>query len=100
MSVQHMLRVFRAVDGIPGDFSCFMWTGFSKTLNWNDVESCVKYLTEKGVQIDDSKRFDQFSNLKKCMEGSNSDEELNNFLANYQKWIKYFEKSKTIESCC
>ena len=78
------------------DFSCFLWMALGETPNWNDVESCVKYLIDKGVPIDDVKCFDQFSNLKKFTESCNSDEEFKNLLA-HQKWTRYFENSKNIE---
>ncbi|CAM2106272.1 unnamed protein product [Caretta caretta] len=41
------------------DFSCFRWITLSETPNWSDVEPCIKYLIDKGVQIDDVKCFDQ-----------------------------------------
>ncbi|CAM2119505.1 unnamed protein product [Caretta caretta] len=78
------------------DFSCFKWITLSETLNWSDVEPCIKYLIDKVVQIDDVKCFDQVSNLKKFTESCNSDEEFSNLLA-HQEWTKYFEKSKNIE---
>ena len=47
------------------DFSSFMWISLNRTPDWNEVESCVKYLIDKqGVPIDDVKCFDQFINLK------------------------------------
>lgn len=79
------------------DFSCFRWITLSETPNWSDVEPCIKYLLDKGVQIDDVKCFDQVSNLKKFTESCNSDEEFSNYLLAHQKWTKYFEKSKNIE---
>ncbi|KAL0159203.1 hypothetical protein M9458_042928, partial [Cirrhinus mrigala] len=57
------------------EFSPFMWMDLSETPDWNDVETCIKYLREKGVQIDDVKCFDQFTNLKKFAKRSNSDGE-------------------------
>ncbi|CAM2106241.1 unnamed protein product [Caretta caretta] len=78
------------------DFSCFRLITLSEAPNWSDVEPCIKYLINKGVQIDDVKCFDQVSNLKKFTESCNSDEEFSNLLA-HQKWTKYFEKSKNTE---
>ena len=60
------------------------------------MESCVKFLVDKGVQIDDVKCFDQFSNLKKFTESLNTDQEFHSLLA-HQKWIKYISQSKCVE---
>ncbi|CAM2108112.1 unnamed protein product [Caretta caretta] len=79
------------------DFSCFRWITLSETLNYSDVEPCIKYLINKRVQMDDVKCFDQVSNLKKFTESCNSDDEFSNYLLAHQKWAKYFEKSKNIE---
>ena len=76
--------------------SCFMWTVLSDTPKWNDVEPCVKYLTDIGVRIDDAKHFDQLKNLKLFTERFSGDEDFNKLLA-HQKWTKYFEGSKNIE---
>ncbi|CAM2105855.1 unnamed protein product [Caretta caretta] len=73
------------------------WLTLSETPNWSDVECCIKYLIDKGVQIDDAKCFYQVSNLKKFTESCNSNEEFSNYLLAHQKWTKYFEKSKNIE---
>ncbi|CAM2116517.1 unnamed protein product [Caretta caretta] len=75
----------------------FEWITLSETPNWSDVEPCIKYLIDKGLQIDDVKCFDQVSNLKKFMESCNSDEEFSNYFLAHQKWTKYSEKSKNIE---
>lgn len=79
------------------DFSCFKWITLSDTPNWTEVEPCVKYLIDKGVQIDDVMCFDQMSNLKQFVETYKSDEEFSNFPA-HLKWTRYFEKSKNIVS--
>jgi len=47
------------------DFTCFMWTTFSKPPNQNDVEPCIQFLINNGVLTDDVKCFDQHSHLKK-----------------------------------
>lgn len=65
MSVQHVHRIFGGVDGTPGRLFLFHVDYLSETPSWNDVEPSVRYLTEKGVQID-VKCFDHFSNLRKC----------------------------------
>ncbi|CAM2113191.1 unnamed protein product [Caretta caretta] len=41
-----------------------MWITLSETPNWSDVEPCIKYLIDKGVQIDDMKYFDQDLHLE------------------------------------
>lgn len=78
------------------EFSCFKGITLSEIPNWIDVEPCVKYLIDKGVEVDDVKCFDQVCNLKKFVENYKSDEEFNKLPA-HKKWTKYFEKSKNIE---
>lgn len=50
------------------EFSCFKWMALKKFNNDNvkfdDVSECLKYLEKKKIEIDESKLFDQFCNLK------------------------------------
>ncbi|XP_063172645.1 uncharacterized protein LOC134506400 [Candoia aspera] len=78
------------------EFSCFTWMALSDTPSWSDVEACITYLMEKGVEIDNMKCFDHFNNLKKFVEASSDEEEFQNLLS-HQKWTKYFLKAKAIE---
>ena len=43
--------------------------------SWKDVEACLLYLIDKGVDVNDAKCFDQICNLKQCMESYLQDEE-------------------------
>lgn len=89
-----MLRVFGEVDETNGRFLLFQVDNL--TPNWTDVKPCVKYLIDKGIQIDDVMCFDQMSNLKQFVKNYKSDEEFSNLPA-HQKWARYFEKCKNIE---
>ena len=77
------------------EFTPFMWMDMSEAPKWDDVEACIKYLEEKGVAIDDVKCFDQVSNLKKFVESCSEDEAFMG-LQVHQRWVKYFEKAKSI----
>lgn len=78
------------------EFSTFMWMDLSEIPDWNDVEGCIRHLAGKGVEIDDSKCFDQVTNLKKFIERSNSDADFSDLLA-HQRWTKFFERSKSVD---
>lgn len=76
------------------EFQCFKWISlkFVESYDWErDVMPSLLYLIEKGVEIDDAKFFDQFSNLKKYIQ--------DNFDANdhslpaHEKFTKYFKAS-------
>ncbi|CAM4571952.1 unnamed protein product [Leuciscus chuanchicus] len=79
------------------EFSPFMWMDLSEKPDWNDVETCIKYLREKGVHIDDVKCFDQFTNLKKFSERSNNDGEFKGKQV-HQMWTEYFERAKSVQN--
>ena len=64
--------------------------------NWTDVEPCVVYLIDKGVELDDVQCFDQVCNLRQFVERNKSDEDFNK-LPPHEKWTRYFETSKNIE---
>jgi hypothetical protein len=49
--------------------------------NWNDAESAVQYLINKGVSIDDVNCFDQVRDLKKFTENCISDKQFNDLLS-------------------
>ena len=72
-----------------------MWTVLSETPKWNNVEPCVKYLTDIGVQIDDEKCFDQLKNLKLLQKDAVVTTTYK--LLAHQKWTKYFKNSENIE---
>ena len=91
-AIDYLQKWIRPLD----EFSCFTWMALGKTPEWKEVESCVKFLLDKGVQIDDVKCFDQFSNLKKFTESLNGDQEFHSLLA-HQKWTKYISQSKCVE---
>ena len=63
--------------------------------SWSDVEPCLKYLIDKGVDVDDAKCFDQICNLKQFVESYLQDEECIK-LPTHKKWSNYFDKSKDI----
>ncbi|KAK4323049.1 hypothetical protein Pmani_006233 [Petrolisthes manimaculis] len=56
------------------DFSCFKWITLSKSPCWSEVDQCVQYLVDKGIEIDDVKCFDQVCNLKKFVDNYKNDE--------------------------
>ena len=37
---------------------------YIKTMKFDEIQSCIQYLQSKQVQINDSKLFNQFCNLK------------------------------------
>ncbi|KAK9391302.1 hypothetical protein NXF25_018632 [Crotalus adamanteus] len=80
------------------EFSCFAWMALSDTPSWGDVEACIAYLSEKGLEIDNMKCSFQFNNLKKFVEAS-SDEEGFQHLLSHEKWTKYFLNVKAVECC-
>jgi hypothetical protein len=49
--------------------------------NWNDAESAVQYLINKGVPIGDVNCFDQVRDLKKFTENCISDKQFNDLLS-------------------
>jgi hypothetical protein len=66
-----------------------------ENVSWTEVGSSIKYMMDKGFDIDDSKCFNQFCNL-------------NTFIATYkiegrksalfhEKWSQYFKSSKSVE---
>ena len=66
-----------------------------KTSHGQKLESSIKYMTDKGFDIDDSKCFNQFCNLKTFIatyknEGSKS-------APFHEKWSQYFKSSKNVE---
>ncbi|CAB4065448.1 unnamed protein product [Lepeophtheirus salmonis] len=63
------------------EFSTFMWMDLSEIPDWKDAEGCIRYLAEKGVEIDYAKCFDQVTNLKKFIEMSNSDKDFSDLQA-------------------
>ena len=76
------------------EFSGFAWMALTDTLNWDEAQSAVLYLNEKSIQVDDSKCFDQFCNLKVFVEANHSDEDFQKLLA-HEKWLKYFNRCKS-----
>ena len=63
--------------------------------SWKDVELCLEYLIGKGVDVDDTKCFDQICNLKQFVESYLQDQEFIK-LPTHKKWCKYFDHSKNI----
>ncbi|XP_026577594.1 uncharacterized protein LOC113450574 [Pseudonaja textilis] len=78
------------------EFSCFAWMALSDTPSWSDVEACITYLREKGLEIDSMECFIQFNNMKKFMEASRDEEEFQHLLS-HEKWTKYFLNIKAAE---
>lgn len=66
------------------EFSTFVWMDLSEIPDWNDVEGCIRHLAGKGVEIYDSKCFDQVTDLK-------------TFIQAHQRWTKFFERSKSVD---
>ncbi|XP_030049150.1 protein FAM200B-like [Microcaecilia unicolor] len=77
------------------EFTVFSWMAFTKIPSWDEVLATVAYLKEKEIDIDDSKCFDQFCNLKRFVE-SNQNEDFEKLLS-HEKWVKYFNRCKTEE---
>jgi hypothetical protein len=76
------------------EFSCFKWMEL-ENVSWTEVESSIKYMMDKGFDIDDSKCFNQFCNLKTFIatyknEGRKS-------APFHEKWSQYFKSSKSVE---
>lgn len=46
------------------DLSCFSWMTHSESLNYDDIEPYIQFLTNMGVATDIVKYFDQLSHLK------------------------------------
>lgn len=78
------------------EFSTFMWMDLSEIPKWNNVEGCIRHLAGNGVEIDDSKCFDQVTNLKTFIERSNSDAGFRDLQA-HLRWKKFFERSKSVD---
>ncbi|KAG8146513.1 hypothetical protein E2320_013667 [Naja naja] len=78
------------------EFSCFTWMALSDTPSWSDVEACITYSCEKGLEIDSMKCFIQFNNLKTFVEASRDEEEFQHLLS-HEKWTKYFLNVKAVE---
>lgn len=49
------------------EFNCFNWMKLARNGSsipkWETVESCIPYLSSRGVVLDDAKLFDQFHRL-------------------------------------
>jgi len=56
-------------------------------MKFDEIQSCIQYLQSKQVQINDSKLFDQFCNLKTY--ASELDEEE---VSLDKQWVKFFKK--------
>ena len=78
------------------EFDCFKWMALVEIPIWGDVEKCLLYLVDKGVEINDTKCFDQLINLKGFVEINKDDETFQDLLI-HQKWTKYFTQSKSID---
>ena len=50
------------------EFRCFDWTLLSEIKEWDKIESCMRYLAEKNVDIDDTKLFDRYQNFCKFVQ--------------------------------
>ncbi|XP_042311019.1 uncharacterized protein LOC121924036 [Sceloporus undulatus] len=73
------------------DFYCFRWMDLKEKVLMKDVETCIKFLSKRGVKIDDKKCSDQLSHLNTFLEENSTD--LENRSCN-DKWVKYFGSSK------
>lgn len=79
-------------------FKCFKWMNLRdlEAKNWEiDILPCLNYLLEKGVNIDDSKFFDQYSLLKKFVTESFTVDQHN--LPSHKKWFHYFQHCVSTE---
>ena len=77
------------------EFACLKWMTLNEIPSWKDVEPCLEYLIDKGVDVGDAKCFDQICNLKQFVESYLQDEEFFK-LPTRKKWCKYFNQSKNI----
>ena len=77
------------------DFACFKCMTFNEIPSWKDVEPCLEYLIDKGVDVDNAKCFDQICNMKQFVESYLQDEDFIK-LSTHKKWRKYFDQSKNI----
>ncbi|XP_042325766.1 SCAN domain-containing protein 3-like [Sceloporus undulatus] len=73
------------------DFHCFKWMDLKGKVLMKDVETCINFLGEKGILIDDAKCCDQLCNLNKFLEHYSTDLESR---SSNDKWVKYFESCK------
>ena len=70
----------------------------SEIKEWDNVETCVWYLAEKNVDIDDAKLFDQYQNLCKFVKRRlETDEVAFSEMKAHEKWEEYFKHCRTIE---
>jgi hypothetical protein len=67
-------------------FKC-MRMDYIKTMKFDEIQSCIQYLQSKQVQINDSKLFDQFCNLKTYVSELGEGEVLLD-----KQWVKFFKK--------
>jgi hypothetical protein len=67
------------------EFSCFKWMEL-ETISWEEVESSIRYLSKKGVNIDDTKCFDQLRNLKKFKENFNQTDNYKTVLSHKKRF--------------
>ena len=70
----------------------------SEIKEWDNVETCVWYLEEKNVDIDDAKLFDQYQNLCKFVKRwLETDEVAFSEMKAHEKWAEYFKHCRIVE---
>lgn len=82
------------------DFQCFMWmTSLKehKSLKFDDLIPCIKFLSIRGIEIDDVKLHDQFCNFILWLQSESYKNEAYYDLKLHEQWTIYFKSVKNIE---
>lgn len=82
------------------DFKCFEWMTLLKeneNLKYDDLVSCIEFLSIRGVEIDDVKLHDQFCNLISFLKSKSDNDETYYDLKLHEQWTIYFKSAKNIE---
>jgi hypothetical protein len=82
------------------DFKCFEWMTLLKeneNLKYDDLVSCIEFLSIRGVEIDDVKLHDQFCNLISFLKSKSDEDEAYYDLKLHEQWTIYFKSVKNIE---
>ena len=70
----------------------------SQTTKWENVESCLEYLRQKNVSIDETKLFDQYHSLCEFIETQLGTNALPyRKMMTHERWAAYFNTCSTIE---
>lgn len=75
------------------EFIVFEWMDlvtFTEDISWSTVQSCISFLNEKNIVINDIQLFDEWINLRTfCKELTEQDKKLNS----NELWLKFFKTS-------